>query len=296
MSASAAADPVVETVHAADGTPLRQLTWRPPAGRDARPAGALLLVHGVGEHAGRYAHVAAALVGLGLVVRGYDQRGFGASGGARATLPHPDALLDDVRDRYGALAREVEGAAPFVLGHSMGGCLVARAVTGGWIASPRAMILSSPGLVPRVNAVQRLAARLGARVAPTLRVPHGLPLDRLSHDPAIARAVRSDPLAHDRVTPRLVTFMLDEGPRAIADAATCRVPTLLQVAGDDRLVDPAGARAFFERLPTGVGTWREYPGLYHEVYNEREPDRGRVIEDLVAWASEVLGVGHKYRS
>lgn len=281
-----------EDVRAADGTRLMELTWRPPAGVPRR--GSLLVVHGVGEHVRRYDHVAQALVALGLVVRAWDQRGFGASDGPRGTIPTDDALLDDARDRYDALARamaaEGDAHAPILLGHSMGGCVVARAVTGGWIPAPRGMVLSSPGLVPNINLVQRAAARVGRRIAPSLRVPHGLPLERLSHDPAVAPAMRADPLVHDRVTPRLVGFMLDAGERAIADAARCTVPTLLLVAGDDHLVRPEGARRFHARMQPGVAILHEYPALYHEVLQERAPDRARVMADLVGWLRGRLGV------
>jgi alpha-beta hydrolase superfamily lysophospholipase len=251
-------------------------------------------VHGVGEHARRYDHVARALAALGLVVRAWDQRGFGASDGPRATIRSDDALLDDARERYDALARamaaEGDAHAPIVLGHSMGGCVVARAVTGGWIPAPRGMVLSSPGLVPRVNVLQRLAARVGALLVPSLRVPHGLPLDKLSHDPAVEPTLRADPLAHDRVTPRLVRFMLDAGERAIADAAGCTVPTLLLVAGDDRLVRPDGARRFHARMQPDMSMLHEYPALYHELFNERPADRARVLDDLARWLRDRLGV------
>ena len=235
------------------------------------------------------------LVGLGLVVRAYDQRGFGASGGRKATLPSNDALLDDARDRYRALAAamaaEGDERAPFVLGHSMGGCVVARAVTGGWIDAPRGIVLSAPALVPRVNAVERFTARVGSRHAPGLRVPHMLPLHRLSHDPAVVLALAADKLVHDRVTPRLVQFMLDAGERAIADAPRCTTPTLLLVAGDDRLVDPGGARRFHAALPAGVGELHEYPSLYHELFQERDTDRQRVLGDLDAWLRARLASG-----
>ena len=275
--------PEVRDVRAADGTRLTERTWRPP--RDVAPVGALLLVHGVGEHVGRYGTLADALVGAGWIVRGWDQRGFGASDGPRGTLPHDDVLLDDARDRYDAFVRELPAGvgAPVLLGHSMGGCVAARAVTGGWIPAPRAMVLSSPGLVPRITAVERLAVRVGHRIAPNLRVPHGLPLDKLSHDPAVEAQVRGDPLAHDRVTPRLVAFMLNGGARAIGDAPRCRVPTLLLVAGDDHLVRPEGARRFHAALPPGVGTLHEYPALYHELFQERASDREAVIADLLGW-------------
>jgi alpha-beta hydrolase superfamily lysophospholipase len=288
----AASGPAREDVRAADGTRLAEFTWRPAEATPRR--GSLLLVHGVGEHAMRYDHVARALAALGLVVRAWDQRGFGASDGARATIPADDTLLDDARDRYDAFARamaaEGDAHAPIVLGHSMGGCVVARAVTGGWIPAPRGMVLSSPGLVPRVNLVQRLAARIGALLVPSLRVPHGLPLDRLSHDPAVEPALRADPLAHDRVTPRLVRFMLDAGERAIADASRCAVPTLLLVAGDDRLVRPEGARRFHARMHPGTSILHEYPQLWHELFNERAADRERVMGDLTRWLRDGLGV------
>ena len=282
--------PSTAEVRARDGTRLVERTWRPASGVPRR--GSLLLVHGVGEHALRYAHVAGALLSLGVVVRAYDQRGFGASGGARGMLPHADALLDDLRDRWTSLAREMAGegdaAPPFLLGHSMGGCVVARAVTGGWVDAPRGMMLSSPGLVPRIGPVRRAAARLGSRLVPDLRVPHGLPLDRLSHDPAVLPMVKDDPLCHTLVTPRLVQFMIDAGERAIADAPRCRVPALLLVAGDDHLVRPEGARRFHAALPPQVGTMHEYAALYHEVLQERAEDRERVVGDLLSWVEARL--------
>jgi alpha-beta hydrolase superfamily lysophospholipase len=271
-------------VPAADGTRLVQRTW--PAAAGTTDAGALLLVHGLGEHARRYDHVAAAIAALGIEVRGYDQRGFGRSDGPRATLPHSDALLDDAALMYGRLADERRARGddrpPFILGHSMGGCVVARAVTGGWIR-PRGMVLSSPALMPRVSRVDRVAARVGDRLTPNLRVPNRLPMGLVSHDPDVVAAIAADAEMHDRVTPRLVTFMLSAGLQAIEDAARCEVPTLLQIAGTDRFVDPAGAERFHARLPAGVGTRQRYDALYHEIYNERPADRATVLDDLVAW-------------
>jgi alpha-beta hydrolase superfamily lysophospholipase len=271
-------------VTAADGTRLAQRTWPVPPG--VRPAGAVLLVHGLGEHARRYDHVAAALTALGLEARGYDQRGFGRSAGARATLPAPEALVDDLALQFARYAEQHRAAGdarpPFVLGHSMGGCVVARAVTAGRVA-PSGMVLSSPALVPRLRAADRWAAAAGDRLLPHLRVSHRLPMHRLSHDPAVEAALRADPDVHDRVTPRLVMFMRRAGAAAIADAARCTVPTLLLVAGDDRFVDPAGAERFHARLPAGVGTLRRYDACYHELFNERAAERAAALGDLTAW-------------
>jgi alpha-beta hydrolase superfamily lysophospholipase len=264
--------------------------WPVPAGTSR--AGAALLVHGLGEHSGRYDHVAEALTALGVAVRAYDHRGFGASDGARARIPHPDALLDDARLVFDGLAADAraagDAAAPFLVGPSMGGAVAARAATGGWIA-PRGLVLSSPALATRMTSADRIAAAVGVRLAPDLAVPHRLPLDAISRDPAVVAAVRADALCHDRVTPRLARFIAEAGRAAVRDAASFRVPTLLLVAGDDRLVDPAGARAFATAMPAGLCTLRVYDGHYHEVFNEREPDRARVFDDLRAWVAERLG-------
>ena len=272
------------TVHAADGTPLLRRTWSAE-----RPVGGVYLLHGLGEHTGRYDHVAAVLVALGLIVRGHDQRGFGESGGKRATIPYDDALLDDARLQFDAFATELRAAglprAPFLLGHSMGGGIAARAVTGGWIA-PRGLVLSSPALVPRISWIERVAARIGRRILPNLRMPHRLPMTMVSHDPEVIAALAADRRNHMLVTPRLVAFMLHAGERALADAARCTVPTLLQVAGDDRFVRPEASRRFAAALP--AGTLRYYEPLYHEVYNELPANRAEVLGHLREWMSAQL--------
>ena len=271
-------------VHAADGTALLQRTW--PA---ARPVGGLYLLHGLGEHTERYDHVAALLNDLGLVVRGHDHRGFGESEGRRAAIPYDDALLDDARLQFDAFAAEQRAAgmarAPFLLGHSMGGGIAARAVTGGWIA-PRGLVLSSPAIVPRITWIERIAARLGRRILPNLQLPHRLPMNKVSHDPAVIAALAADPRTHLLVTPRLVHFMLDAGARALADAARCTIPTLLLVAGDDRFVRPEATRRFHAALPDS--TLHFYDVLYHEVFNELPANRADVLDDLRTWMREQL--------
>jgi alpha-beta hydrolase superfamily lysophospholipase len=274
---------------AADGVALHVHDWPVPPGVARR--GSLLLVHGLGEHAGRYAHVAAALAAGGIAVRGWDQRGFGRSGGARGAIPHPDALLDDARLLYDRLAADAQAAGddapPFLLGHSMGGVVAARAATGGWIA-PRGLVLSSPALRARLSAAQRVQLALGRRLLPNVAVSNALPVDLLSHDPATLAAYRADASVHDRVTPRLAAFIIDAGAQALRDAPRLRVPTLLLVAGSDGIVDAGGARDFAAALPDGVGTLRWYDALYHELFNEREPDRARVLADLRRWITAQL--------
>jgi alpha-beta hydrolase superfamily lysophospholipase len=281
---TAAAETALRT---ADGIELFVRTW--PAAAPRR--GALLLVHGLGEHCGRHDRLARELAGLGLEVRAYDLRGHGRSGGPRGGIPHPTAHDDDLRLAFEALERDARAqgdtAAPLLLGHSLGGAFAARAVTGGAVR-PRALILSSPALAFSVRPHQRALAFVGRRLIPDLPVANGLDRKGLSHDPAVAAAYEADPLVHDRITARLYDALAAAGADARRDAGRVTVPTLLLVAGSDRLVDPAGSRELFAALPPGVGTLHVYDELFHELVNEPEADRARVLADLRAWIEPVL--------
>jgi alpha-beta hydrolase superfamily lysophospholipase len=272
-------------VAAADGTMLFLRRWSVPA-TEQRKATALI-VHGLGEHSGRYGHVAAALNAIGIEVWAHDHRGFGHSGGARARIPARNALIEDTKLIFDKVAAETADTAPILLGHSMGGAIAARAVTGGWIA-PRALVLSSPGLRSYINAPMRAIAKTLELVVPNLAVPHGLPLHKISHDPAVLAAAASDPLNHALISPRMTMFILDAGENAIRDAGKLTVPTFVQAAGDDKLVDPSGARDFAKAAPAGLVALKVYDGLWHEIYNERERDRSAVLADMKDWLTRVV--------
>jgi len=272
-------------VSAADGTALFLRRWNVPSAHERKATA--FIVHGLGEHSGRYGHVAAVMNAIGIDVWAHDHRGFGKSAGARARIPERDTLIEDTKLIFEKVAAETPGVAPILLGHSMGGAIAARAVTGGWIA-PRALVLSSPGLRSHINAPMRALASGLEFVLPNLAVPHGLPLHKISHDPAVLAAAVSDPLNHALISPRMTMFVLDAGEKAIRDAAKLTIPTFLQAAGDDKLVDPSGARDFAAAAPAGLVTLKVYDGLWHEIYNEREPDRSTVLADLKDWLTLVV--------
>jgi len=263
---------------------LRIFDWPVPPGRQR--IGSVLLVHGFGEHLDRYAEVARTLNDLGLHVRGYDARGHGRSPGARGVIRDPSALLDDLVRMFGLLsfdaAKAGDEAPPFVLAHSLGATLAARATTTSTIA-PKGLMLSAPPFAMSLPLIRRLGVALGLRLFPDRPVPNGQPQRAISHDhDAVARAL-SDPLMHDRITLRLVRFVQDTSDQTIRDAPHLLTPTLLLVAGADRHVNPAGAQAFFDALPAGTGTLCWYDELYHELFQEREPDRTRVLADMCSW-------------
>lgn len=265
-----------------DGLELAVTTW--PAPEPAR--GTVLLVHGLGEHAGRYARVARLLGQAGWHVQAFDQRGHGHSPGARGALPHPQAMLAD-------LGRAVEGArqrraGPLVLlGHSMGGQVAARFVAealqpqpAAWSRPVDALVLSSPALDPGMTPFQRLLLRLGAWM-PDRALSNGLKPDWISRDPQVVQAYVQDPLVHDRITPRLAQAIVDGGAFVRRHAADWRTPTLLLYAGSDRCVAPAGSAAFAEAAPPSVVHTRCYASLYHEIFNE--PEQEQVLSDLLQW-------------
>jgi alpha-beta hydrolase superfamily lysophospholipase len=276
-----------EPLRLPDGTATFVRDWGVPDGIARR--GSMLLVHGLGEHSGRYEHVAARLAALGLEVRGYDLRGHGRSAGARGSIPYDDALLDDLSFVFAERARAAgDSGAPLLLGHSLGGTIAAAATIRGLVA-PRALILSSPALRVHVRGPRATALNLARRLIPDRPLPNALPLDKLSHEPAVVAAYRDDELVHDRITPRLYGFLVDAGAAARRGAGRLAVPTLLLVAGDDALVDARGSRELAAGLAPGVGDPRFYDELYHEVFNEREPERTRVLDDLCAWVERRLG-------
>jgi alpha-beta hydrolase superfamily lysophospholipase len=267
---------------ASDGDNLAVQDWPLPAGAALR--GVVVLVHGLGEHAGRYDHVARRLNHWGFAVRGYDQYGHGESDGVRGALPATARLLDDLTDVIQSTrARMAAGLPLILLGHSLGG-LVAACQVALREVPVEGLVLSSPALDPGLNAFQKLLLATIPRFAPNLTLGNGLNPDFISHDPAVVAAYRADPSVHDRISGRLARFIADGGPLVIARAAQWSVPTLLMYAGADKLVNPRGSRAFAAAAPAGVVTTRCFEGLYHEIFNELDAEP--VFETLRLWLDE----------
>ena len=146
-----------------------------------------------------------------------------------------------------------------------------------------ALVLSSPALDPGLNRLQRLLLKAMMRLAPGRTMGNGLDPRKISHDIAVVEAYLADPLVHDRVSARLVAWLVAAGEGAIAGADGLAVDTLMLVAGDDALVSAEGSRRFAGRAPAGRVTLHCYEGLWHEVFNECPEDRARVLADLEAW-------------
>lgn len=277
----------VPPVSTADGLTLHGVGW---AASTTPSRGSVLIVHGLGEHIGRYGWLAAKLNAAGWAVTGFDQRGHGRSDGPRGSLAQADDLLRDLALAITA-TRAAQPGPLVLLGHSMGGLVAARFVAEGLQATPAAwwravdaLVLSSPALDPGMNAGQKLLLSLLGGLAPGLAVGNGLKPAWVSRDPAVVAAYGADPLVHDRVTPRLVRFILDGGGFVRTVAPRWRVPTLLLWAGSDRCVAPGGSAAFAAAAPASVVRAQAFAPLFHEIFNE--PEKEAVFAALDDWLAE----------
>ena len=287
MSTDELISSTLTTFTAADGENLAVQDWPLPEGMMAR--GTVLLVHGLGEHVGRYDALAQRLNAWGYAVRGYDQYGPGESGGPRGGLNTDTRLLEDLGDLVDATRARTPAGQPLVLlGHSMGGLVAARFVALN-MRPVDALVLSSPALDAGLGAVQKMLVATLPRIAPNLRVGNGLDAQYLSHDPAVVAAYRADPLCHDRISARLARFIAEGGPATLARAAHWRVPTLLMWAGSDKLVNPAGSRAFAAAAPQALVQSHCFAPLYHELFNESPEMADPVFNMLHTW---LRGQGH----
>jgi alpha-beta hydrolase superfamily lysophospholipase len=267
-----------------EGLKLFGMCWTPDRGA-ARAT--VYLSHGIGEHVGRYLHVARALVAQGISLIGLDLRGHGLSSGPRGHTPSVDQLLDDLQRLIAA--RPGQGA-HFLYGHSNGGALALSlgmrapnglsgvVATGAWL-----------GLRFKPAAPKLLMARLFNALYPRFTLASGLEVAALSRDAKVVAAYQADPLVHDRISARWGTEILDLGPKLIAQAPSFSLPLLMMHGADDRLTDPQAAGEFFRRAGSQDKTLHIWPGLYHEVHNE--PEQQAVLAEMVDWIVQRSGGG-----
>jgi alpha-beta hydrolase superfamily lysophospholipase len=258
-----------------DGVALLTRHW--PA---ADPWGAILIVHGLGEHSGRYEHVGDRFAAAGLDAYAYDHRGNGGSDGRRGDIDRWSRYHDDLAERLAAVRENAGGRPVIVYAHSMGGLIAA-----GYLLSdrprPDLTVLSAPGLDSTLAAWKKALAPILARIVPTLSVPNGVPVETLSRDPEVGRRLLADPLNVRTSTTRFGAEAVAEQARVRAAARSIGGPTLVLHGLDDGLVPPAASEVF-EGAP-GVER-RTYPGIRHELHNE--PEGPAVLDEVVAWLRE----------
>ena len=246
----------------------------------ANPRAAVLLIHGISEHSGRYEHVGQFLAERGFDVVAIDLRGFGQSGGRRAYVNTFDDYFDDVEDQVAEI-RQL-GLPVVLLGHSMGG-LIALSYALSERPGPDLLALSAPALGANIPGPLRALTPLLARLAPRLSVPSPIKGEMLATDPAVGEAYFADPLIVRVVTPALGLGLLRQMQWANENLTRLAVPTLVMHGADDPLVPPRSTRPFAD---LALATRRTYPALRHEIFNE--PARFAILQDLSDWLTEQL--------
>jgi acylglycerol lipase len=264
----------------ADGTRLLRRVWVPP-----QPRRALVLVHGFAEHSGRYDHVGAWFSSRDCAVHAYDQRGHGRSDGPRGHVESFSQLLDDL-SAFLDLVRTEHPELPLVLlGHSMGGLVVAALLVERKPDLVGAVLTGPPlELGPGVSRLRLRTAGLLRRIAPRLRLGAGIDADDLSRDPAVTREYERDPLVFHRATASLGAELLRTVARTSGAGMQVQVPLLVLHGEGDRICPPRGSRAFHAQLRGPGHRLRVYPKLRHEILNE--PEQEQVFEDVLDWMHE----------
>jgi len=244
---------------------------------------ALVMVHGFSAHCGLYRHVGAAFASQGIAVTQFDCRGHGRSQGRRG---HIDHFADYVGD-LGAIvawARARTPSLPWALaGHSLGGAIaLASVLDEPHTFSPQALVLVAPWLKlkMKVSAPKRLAANMAARVLPLLTMGNGLRAEDVSRNPLVLANFDKDPLVHHVATAGWFMATLRAQARIRARASGLRLPTLLLLAGADRIVANETSQAFAQAAGTVVEV-HDYPTLFHEVF--LEPEAPTVLSDVASW-------------
>lgn len=246
---------------------------------------AVAIVHGFGEHSGRYAPVARSLVEAGFSVHGFDYRGHGQADGRRGHVDQFSEYLDDLDLFLDRVRGDVGDRPLFLFGHSLGGLIVASWILRRGEEPPIAgAILASPylGLAMRPSPIKIAAARLVGRLVPWLPFDSGIRSEMLTADPEQQRRVDRDPLFNRTVTPRWFEESRRAQREVLAGAGRIRLPILLQVATHDRVASPEVARGFFVLLGSRDRELRTYPAR-HEIFNEVPEIRRQALADLIAW-------------
>lgn len=251
----------------------------------AAPEAVILLVHGLGEHAGRYSGWAARFNQKGMTVRAFDLPGHGNSEGTRGVIPSLDRVYDTIDAIIASLSSELPGVPLFIYGHSLGGGIVLNYLikrkpdlAGAIVTSPWVLLTEAP---PKAKVI---LAKVAGRVMPGFVQPSGLKTEYLSRDPEVVSQYRNDPLVHGMISVGLYNEMTVAAEETLARASEITLPLLLAHGRDDMIASPAGSLQVAEAAPKA--TLKLWEGGYHELHNDLTGDEH--FEFIMAWIDTLL--------
>lgn len=264
--------------HWKSGDGLRMLGqgWEPK-----EPKSIFYIVHGLGEHSGRYAHLAEYLSEAGYVVLSFDLRGHGKSEGKRGHTPSYEALMDDIAYLLEEGDRRYSVTSRFMYGHSLGGNIVLNfalrrkpelsgvVASGPWLK----LAFEPPG-------IKVVLGKIMSHVIPSFSQANGLNVHSLSRDSKVVKAYLEDPLVHDKITAGLFVGTYESGLWALENAGDFPLPLLITHGTSDKITSMAASKEFAKRAGAKC-TLKLWEGSYHEVHNE--PESLKVFEYVKDW-------------
>ena len=262
-----------------------------------RPGGGhrvALVVHGMGEHGGRYLHLAHYLGDSVDSVSCLDLPGHGRSEGLRGDIERFDSLIDDialaVKRTHEQFTKRFGKCELHLVGHSLGGHLVLRTALKHAGLPLASLTASAPflGIKVKVPVIKKSAAILLSRIWGSLQLDTELDAALLSHDPEAVEAYRADRLIHSKMTPRFFMQVQEAMRDTLAQTRGIECPVMIQVAMQDGVVDPERALDFFRNLDHSKKELKTYPQFYHEIYNELGKEQP--LADLRDWIASNSGV------
>lgn len=251
----------------------------------------MILVHGYAEHSGRYDEMAMHFAERGAAVHAYDQAGHGRTQGPRGDVDSPDRLLDELARFVDVVAAGHPGLPMTLVGHSMGGLIVAA--TAAFRSPPFDRIILSGALLQLgadTPAWKRLLSRVLAPLGARVGLPVGIDAQGLSRDPEVVRRYESDPLVKDWMSARFATGLMSIVRSIGTAAAGIRQPAMILHGGADRICPVEGSRVFHAGLSSSIAASSRlqiYPELRHEIF--QEPERDQVWRDMLAWMASPSG-------
>jgi len=277
-------DPRQSQLKTKDGLTLLVRTWYP-----AVPNGTLLaILHGIGEHGGRYEHVAQYFISMGFTVSALDQRGHGKSGGRRVYTKHYDDLISDVDLWFDDLHSQLKPSQIYLLGHSLGGLLSVKytiekrpAIYGLILSGPAVKI--NEDMNPFLQSVSGIVGRLFPRLK-TVRLDASL----LSRDDQVVKAYLEDPLVyHEGIPARFGYLVLQATHDVERSLSSLKCPLLVLHGSADKLVYPDASWSLISNCGSHDKTIHVFEGLYHEILNE--PEKTLVLETITEWLRQRSG-------
>jgi alpha-beta hydrolase superfamily lysophospholipase len=266
-----------------DGLKMYSKAWLPAQ----KAKGVICLIHGLGEHIGRYQPDGEALTEAGYVLAGFDQRGFGKSGGRRGHTPSLEAYFKDIDLFLSDIAQRFPDQPRFLYGHSMGGILV-LSYTPIRMPAIAGVIATGPGLKTSIQEqkLKVIMSKIMGSVLPTLSFKSGLDVKMLSRDPLIAEECINDPLVHFIITTGLGKSLLEAIDLAFKNAVRFPLPLLIMHGTNDEIAYPSSSITFAELAPKEMVTLKLWEGFKHELHND--PQKAEVFKVMINWLDNRL--------